>query len=132
MIGFLIIGGVKNLGLREIRRARRLHAPQVTKGFGGHAIGQHGKPLGIALGHVELAVRRPVQAVKTVLKITEIGVKPHVFIGHFIAVRVTHHRQLWGIGHPQRAILPGKSLNIVKAGGKPLATVGHAVVVLIE
>ena len=132
MIVFFVIGGIKNLGGGEIRRARRFHAPQLTKRLGRHPIGQHREPLGIALGHVELAVGRPIQAVEAVLEIAEIGVKPHVIVGHLIAVRIAHHRQVRRIGHPQRAVLPREALDVVEAGGETLASVGHPVVVLIE
>ena len=69
VIVFLVGRRRKGPRFGQIRRAWRPHAPQLPKGTRRYPIGQMRQTLGIALGHVELTVRRPVQAVKTVLKI---------------------------------------------------------------
>ena len=113
------------------RTGRSGDAPKISEGLRSDP-SRLGQTLGVALAHVEFAVRSPIEAVQAVLEVPEVGVEAHVLVGLVVTVKVSDKGQVGRIGHPEVATAPGQSLDGVEPGGEDFGLVGLAVAVGVQ
>ena len=83
--------GVFRVGLRRVGVGRSWgmgHIPKLSKGFGCHPrkLVRLIVSFGVSFGHIEFPIRAPVESVKGVFAIAEIGVNDDILVGLVVAV----------------------------------------------
>ena len=132
MVGFTVGLRRECFGGWQVGRAfRRLHPPKIAEWLGRNP-SRLREPLGVALGHVELAVRAPVESVQGVLNVAEVGVDSDVFICDIIAVRVADDGEVRRVGHVQVVSLPQQPVNAVEAVGERLSLIRDTIVIVVD
>gem|GEM_PF-5245915 len=133
MVLFLIVVLARTKRRWQVRRAgRRRQSEQLAKGARGDAPRRLVQTLRIAFGHVESAVRPPVESVQAMFEIAEIGIEADVFVGLVVAVGVADDGQVGRVGDPQVVAAPSQSLDRVQAGGEAHPIIGKPVTVAVE
>ena len=122
----------KRLGRRQVWGAGwRLDSPEFAEWLGGNPARLR-EALGVALGHVELAVRSPVKPVQRVLYVAEVGVNADVLVCDIVPVGVPHNCEVGRVGDVQIVALPCQPVNAVEAAGECFDLVGDTVVVVVD
>ena len=132
VVGVAVSFRCKRLGRRQVWGAGwRFDSPEFAEWLGGNPARLR-EALGVALGHVELAVRSPVEPVQRVLYVAEVGVNADVLVCDIVPVGVPHHCEVGRVGDVQIVALPCQPVNAVEAAGECFDLVGDTVVVVVD
>ena len=135
VIGAAVIRDGERLRRRDVQRAfRMLDVPKFAEGLRRDAAKLFRLVVSfrIPLRHIQPAIGPPYQAVQRVLVISQIGIHDDVFVGHVIAVKIAHDRQLGRVGDVEVAPLPREPLNAVESGSEHLPPIRVSVAVRIQ